>query len=667
MPFLVRDDAKDRSSLPGSGSHDAKNLPTDSALVGALLGQRGVAVALAGFDRRILQCNDRFAALVGRPADEMVGLHFSAITHADDLDIDRSKAAQLIAGQIDSYTSEKRWVHRDGSCVWGRLTVSAVRGPRRQPQCALVIVEDIHAAREAVDRRLESETRFARLVEASPDPIVVHRNLKVMFANQAAAETLGASCGEQLIGQDLGRYVHEDDRPALGRQVAEVMAGRGPLRLEHRIYRGDGGIAQMQTVHDRLEFDGVPAIVTLARDVTARRDAEQAARRSSQRLRALFNHGPIAALLWEVRGDDLVLADMNSAAMEMSDNQGGRSMGARARALYADDPRLLRSLEDCRAGRFVPSWTMAYRIRASGVVKPARITCAPVAEGLVVQYLQDLSSERHAEESCRRAMDELLHVKQLAVESKAMASLVHETAQPITSASGLVHAAASALDRETDASGARNLLQRAAEEIDRVASVMGRMRKCLQRPRSCPGPVDLRRLAERVVQRARTEADRAGVQLLLEAPMPAAMPMPEAWLDGVRIDQALTNLVRNAIDAASAAPADRRDVRVRLTMPDEQSVAIAVIDRGPGLGGDEPHRIFEPFFTTKPDGMGMGLSICQTIVESHGGQLTVETPEAGGCVFRVRLPRRPAADPPADPSTDPAGEAGRQSPGQEAA
>ena len=132
-------------------------------------------------------------------------------------------------------------------------------------------------------------------------------------------------------------------------------------------------------------------------------------------------------------------------------------------------------------------------------------------------------------------------------------------------------------------------------------------------------------------------ARKADVQLILDTPAKAS----QAHADAIQISQVLTNLVRNAIEAASTAPPERRDVRVEITAHGDECLDIAVIDHGPGLAAEELNRVFEPFYTTKVQGMGMGLSICRTIVESHGGELVAESQPGSGSTFVLRLPAVP--------------------------
>jgi signal transduction histidine kinase len=114
--------------------------------------------------------------------------------------------------------------------------------------------------------------------------------------------------------------------------------------------------------------------------------------------------------------------------------------------------------------------------------------------------------------------------------------------------------------------------------------------------------------------------------------------LPEVLADRTLIQQVILNLVRNAIDAMGSRPAPARRLRLATSVNEHSSILLSVQDTGPGIAGEKLERIFEPFFTTKPTGMGLGLSICRTVVEDHGGSLRLAKSDSNGCVFEVALP-----------------------------
>jgi signal transduction histidine kinase len=128
-------------------------------------------------------------------------------------------------------------------------------------------------------------------------------------------------------------------------------------------------------------------------------------------------------------------------------------------------------------------------------------------------------------------------------------------------------------------------------------------------------------------------ADRLQVGIAVQA----RDRMAQIDCDAVMIEQVVVNLLRNALEAVATLPAPPPDAVTVQVEGDAESVAIRVSDRGPGIA--DPARLFQPFYTTKPEGMGLGLAICRTVVESHGGRLWAEDNPGGGAQLTVRLPR----------------------------
>jgi len=146
--------------------------------------------------------------------------------------------------------------------------------------------------------------------------------------------------------------------------------------------------------------------------------------------------------------------------------------------------------------------------------------------------------------------------------------------------------------------------------------------------------LDLRNVINDVVLLTHSDAILHNVRVLLEF----NSGMPLVWGDRVQLQQVLLNLLLNAFDAVKNSPADERSVTLQTELDQMSMLRVAVRDHGTGLKGDQLDKIFEPFYTSKPDGLGMGLSICRSIVEAHGGHLWVENNRDCGATFYFTLP-----------------------------
>jgi len=260
-------------------------------------------------------------------------------------------------------------------------------------------------------------------------------------------------------------------------------------------------------------------------------------------------------------------------------------------------------------------------------------------EHLVHQRTHELNDSLAAREAAERRVrdnqERMEHLSRLSILGELSGSLAHEINQPLTSIGTYAN---SLLRREAAGTLTPDALREAcgeiASEAERAGGVVQRIRHFARKRVAVREPVDLFRLVE--------EARRMVAGMLVSCPEIAVER--EAGLecrvlcDGLQIQQVLLNLIKNAIDAARSLPDDRQVIRIRLTCADSRLV-VAVVDRGAGLDASQREHLFEPFFTTKPDGLGLGLPICRSIIEAHGGRLWAEANEDGvGMCFFFQLP-----------------------------
>jgi PAS domain S-box-containing protein len=229
---------------------------------------------------------------------------------------------------------------------------------------------------------------------------------------------------------------------------------------------------------------------------------------------------------------------------------------------------------------------------------------------------------------------ELYHAARLGVAGQMAAMLAHELSQPLTAALIAANAARRlCLADSPPIDEVRELVEDCAAQAERTGMILHRLRQFV-RPAAAADhqPEPLRRLVEDAIGFAFVGPDAVGVTLDLHFDPEA----PAVRVDRIQIQQVIANLVRNALDALRGVPAGT--IRLSTVRRDADSVEILVADNGPGLDDAVQAQIFEPFFSSKPNGMGLGLSICRTIVEGHGGTIRHETRSQGGALFHFTLP-----------------------------
>ena len=177
------------------------------------------------------------------------------------------------------------------------------------------------------------------------------------------------------------------------------------------------------------------------------------------------------------------------------------------------------------------------------------------------------------------------------------------------------------------------VLEANVRHAKRAGAILSRLHAYVSRREPDPRPTALNGCAQGVAELVRRDLDARGVVLLLEL----ATPGPWCLADPISVEQVMHNLVRNAADAVRDLPKAGRTIRVATALEGADAV-VRVADDGPGIAPEHLPRLFEPFFTTKPDGMGLGLPLCERLVEAAGGRILAESRPGAGCTLTVRLP-----------------------------
>jgi PAS domain S-box-containing protein len=266
-----------------------------------------------------------------------------------------------------------------------------------------------------------------------------------------------------------------------------------------------------------------------------------------------------------------------------------------------------------------------------------------------VNFILDLTERKRAEAEAReserryREMEmELAHANRVATMGQLTASIAHELNQPIAAASTNADAALRWLGaKPPDLEEVRQALTRIVRDADRAGAVIGRVRDLIKKAPQRKDSVDMSEAVREVIALASSEIARGGVALQMEF----GDGLPRIAGDRVQLQQVVLNLVVNAVQAMAEMEDGGRQLLVSTGQAEPAGVLVTVTDSGPGLPPERVDRVFDPFYTTKPGGLGMGLSICRSIIEAHGGRLWVAGDLPRGASFHFSLPARPSQAP----------------------
>jgi len=280
-------------------------------------------------------------------------------------------------------------------------------------------------------------------------------------------------------------------------------------------------------------------------------------------------------------------------------------------------------------------------VRRDGSRAPVLFTITfPSAEdgdASVLVFVVDNTERQRAQDALLLAQTELAHASRVATLGELTASIAHEVNQPLMSVVTYGEAGMRWLRRDPpDLHEVDTAITRIVSEGRRAGEIVARIRAFLGKAPARHAALDVAATIEDAARLVQHELVRGNVELHLEL----EPNLPVVRGDRIQLQQVLVNLMMNASQAMSGQRGPRR-LAVSGASTGEARIDITVADTGPGIAPDHLERLFDPFFTTRPQGMGMGLTICRTIAEAHGGELTVESEPGRGARFRLLLSTAP--------------------------
>lgn len=376
----------------------------------------------------------------------------------------------------------------------------------------------------------------------------------------------------------------------------------------------------------------------LQAEIADRRQAEAALKESEARFRTVCDSAPV--MVW-MSGPDQLCTYFNQPWLDFT----GRSMEQELGNGWAGGvhPEDLAHCLDTYQSAFDARrpFTKEYRRRrADGEYRWIHCNGIPRfdPEGQFLGFIGsvvDITEERAAEEKERRRQAELAHVQRLAAVGEAAAALAHELNQPLAAIVSYVEGASLRFQKEIGATPALGeMLDQTGRSARRAAHVVRALRGFMRKGDATFGPVDVNHTVCEALRLLEPEAKRHAVRVRMEL----AQELPPVFGDRVQIEQLLVNLIGNGMEAMETADSGARHVLVSTGLSPKGEIEISVCDSGPGIPAELRDRLFTPFFTTKSRGLGMGLAVCRSIAERHGGSVWAEEKTTAGAAFRVLLP-----------------------------
>src|SRR5712672_1210964 len=542
-------------------------------------------------------------------------------------------------------------------CIFCALAVGWVSAVRRRAE------QELRQAREELEAKVVERTASLRRSEAylaeaqrlSHCGVTAYKGSTVFYGSEEIYRIWGFDPAQGVPSRKaVLQRIHPDDRDRLNAEVERALSEKKRYSTAYRIVLPDGTVKHLESIGQPVFSTNGELVEVVATqiDVTERRCAEEALRESEAKFRDYAESA--SDWYWETDPDHK-FTRLTEDERRLARGLPTVSRIGVARWEFATDVQsepekweLHRSMLKARQ----PFRDFVYRATHSdGSVVYNKISGKPVFDakgefrgyrgtGADVTALWTAEEEaRENEQRYRKAELELAHANRVATMGQLTASITHEVNQPITAAVTYALAARRFLGaeppnfREVD-----DALSLIVKEGNRAGEVVGRVRALIKKAPVRKDAVEINDALLEVIALTRTEAANNSVSVRTQL----AEGLPRVQGDRVQLQQVLLNLIINAIEAMRDVGEDERELLIS-TRNERDGVSVEVRDSGPGFAPAALERVFEAFYTTKPNGLGLGLSICRSIIEAHNGQLWARPNVPRGAIFHFIAPAHPAA------------------------
>ena len=619
-----------------------------------------VGVCLVDLEGNVLKANDRLGQILGYPQSEVERFNVNDLAHPDDRDLSPHFMNGALSGYTQKVEFEKRYIHKDGQIVFGRVSSALIRDRQGKPLYFISTLQDLTESKRAEKALRESEARFRSYFDLPLIGIAITAPDKGWIdVNQALCSMLGYS-KDELTGMTWSQLTHPDDLEADVAQFDRVVSGEiDNYYLEKRFIRKDGSAiwTNLSVGCVRKSDNTLDYIVALLQDITLRKIAEKALMESEEKFRLAVDTSPDAMCITNVKDGRII--EINKSFTRMTGHTRNDALNRTTTQIdiwqNPDDRqnilRLLMEKGSCENQEIV------FR-RKDGNLFVGLVSASLMpyhGEPHVMSMTRDITDRIQAQNEKEALQERLFHSQKLASLGTLVGGLAHDfnnMLQIICGYTEILMAGSPKDSREYSNLKAIHDTSMQGAELVKKLLAFG------QKAPAFPKPMDIN---EKLVEFCRFPLINLPDDIALKLDLldrPALIR-----IDPNQIDQVLLNLAINASDAMPAG--GQLTISTREIILDENScnnmvearpgsyIALTVKDNGIGIPEEHIPKLFDPFFTSKQRGSargtGLGLSVVRGIVQQHGGFITVRSKPGFGSEFTLYFPtlqdRRPGANP----------------------
>ncbi|MGY3584859.1 PAS domain S-box-containing protein [Bradyrhizobium sp. USDA 4341] len=494
----------------------------------------------------------------------------------------------------------------------------------------------------AIEALRNSEAQWKEVFEHNPVMyFMVDATGLVLSVNTFGAAQLGYTVDE-LLGQSVLRVFAAEDREMVQRNVAACLDNIGQTHnWEIRKIRKDGSRLWVRENAKAVRRQDDRLIVLIAcEDITERKQAENALQQSEMYLSEAQRLSHTGSFGWHVASGEVIWSEETFRIFGFDRAPSIKHATVLQRIHPDDRARVQRTVDS--ASLDGKDFEHGYRLlMPDGAIKyvhaRAHAVTTPSGDTEFIGAVSDVTARKRAEAELHEAQTNLAHVTRVTALGELAASIAHEVNQPLAAVVANAAACLRWLNRAApDLNEARGAVRSIISDGNRAGEVIQRVRALMNKTTGQMAPLDINEAINEVIGLVQHELQSHLVSLQLDL----APALPPVVADRVQLQQVILNLVVNGIEAMQPVTDRPRELVIRTRHDDAGQILVTVTDCGVGVATENAERLFDAFYTTKASGMGMGLSICRSIVEAHRGRLSMSRNIGPGTTFQFTLPLR---------------------------
>lgn len=593
-----------------------------------------IGMALTSPAKRFLEVNDELCRILGYKREELLQKTWAELTHPDDLADDVEQFDRVIAGETDGYTLDKRWIRKDSQIINSIVSAKSVRRANGSVDYMVKLVQDITERKRAEEKLQRNEMYLAEGQRLSHTASWAWNVVTgEVYWSPELFRIYGLDADKVRPGYpDAFEYIHAEDRARAQQTFENAAREEQEFELAFRVLLPNGTIRHVNNLAHPVFDDGgaVVEFVGTTIDTTERVQAEERARQAYERV----------DMLLESISDNFFGLDKEGRFTYFNEH------AANQMRILGRDPDALLGRVSWEEFPDMPNKDDVLRVLSDRVMIVDELYYAPLEEwvenhmypsndGGLVTFQRYITERKRTEEELRKTKDELAHVTRVTTLGELSASIAHEVNQPlgaiVTNGQACLHLLAC---NKPDIEEVREAVECMIADGIRASEVLKRIRRLLKKSRGGKSSYSINDNIREVLALTASELTKDRIKVRTEL----AGDLPYVIADRVQIQQVVLNLVLNSKEAMSAASWQPRELLIS-TEHAESVILVTVTDTGVGIAPENRDSAFAPFFTSKEEGLGLGLSISQTIIESHGGRLWNKANQNGqGTTFQFTLP-----------------------------